>query len=278
MSILLLAATGLFAGFFGSMLGIGGGFLIVPVLTLAMRLPIQIAIASSLVAIVANACLAASRYTRSQLTNVKLGLLLCSTTVPGAMVGGLLAKVVAPEVLAVFFGILLVYVAWTMVMGQDPNSGRPNEENSLATVGYMSDTNSYYDKAASKFVLYRIRHIPYGLGGSFFAGVLSTLLGIGGGVIQVPIMNVVMTVPIKIAIGTSTFMIAITTAAGALVYYHNDYVYPVLVAPLVLGTLLGAFTGTVLIERIRPAALRRAFGVLLFITAVAMFLKVASLL
>lgn len=262
------------------MLGVGGGFFIVPILTLVMHIPIKIAIGSSLVAIVANASLAASRYTKTQLANVKLGLLLCSTTVPGAIIGGLLSKISPPVILSTFFGVLLIYVAYTMVARQStlPDKQDHWDSSVAATDRDIQNIARYYDKTTAKFVGYRINRIPQGLGGSFFAGLLSSLLGIGGGVVQIPVMNIIMTVPIKAAIGTSTFIMAITTAVGALVYYYHGYIHPFVVAPLLLGILPGALIGTTLTERIGTTILRRAFGVLLFITAILMFLKAANLI
>ncbi len=113
-----LGGTGLVAGLLGSMLGVGGGIIIVPILTLALHLPIQVAIGSSLVAIVANACTAAGIYTKARLTNIKLGLLLETTTIPGAIIGGFAAALIAPSILSALFGLVLIYVAYTMVTRQ----------------------------------------------------------------------------------------------------------------------------------------------------------------
>lgn len=273
-NIWLLAGTGLFAALLGSMLGVGGGFIIVPVLTLLAHLPIKAAIGTSLVAIIANASLAASRYMRLGFTNVKLGLLMCCTTVPGAVAGSLLAGILAPAVLSTLFGLVLVYVAYIMVTKGDISiqSNEPPATNSAD----VTNVATYYDKAMAKFVGYRITRIPQGLGGSFLAGILSSLLGIGGGVVQVPVMNLIMTVPIKAAIGTSAFIMGLTTAAGALVYHHQGYIHPFVVAPLLLGIVPGALVGTALTERIETTKLKRAFGVLLFAIAILMFLKAAN--
>lgn len=273
-NVWLLVGTGLFAAVMGSMLGVGGGFIIVPALTLLAHLPMKAAIGSSLIAIVANASFAASRYTRLQFTNIKLGLLMCCTTVPGAIVGGLLAGIFAPVILITLFGLVQSYVAYTMVTRRDI-SPQANEylavENADGT-----DVITYYDKSEARAVGYRISRIPQGVSGSFLAGVLSSLLGIGGGIVQVPVMNLIMRVPIKAAIGTSTFIMALTTAVGALVYYYHGYIYPFVIAPLLLGVLPGALLGTALTERIGAAKLRRAFGTLLLITAILMFLKAAN--
>ncbi len=275
-NIWLLSGTGLFAALMGSMLGVGGGFIMVPVLTLLADLPIKSAIGSSLVAIVATASVAASRYMRLQFTNAKLGLLMCCTAVPGAIMGGLLAAIFAPAILSTLFGLVLVYVAYTMLTRGDVSP--PNYEFPTANNADDANTATYYDKTAARIVGYRITRIPQGLGGSFLAGTLSSLLGIGGGVVQVPVMNIVMTVPIKAAIGTSTFIMALTTAVGALVYYYQGHIYPFVIAPLLLGAFPGALLGTILTERTQAIKIRRLFGILLLITAIMMFLKAANLM
>jgi hypothetical protein len=279
-----LGVTGLVAGLLGSALGVGGGFLIVPILTLALHLPIHVAIGSSLVAIVANACTAAGIYTKARLTNVKLGLLLETATVPGAIIGGLAVAVIAPSVLSALFGLALLYVAYTMVtrrhlvaedvLSADDSVAPGNTTNSLSS----SLASSYYDQNLDKVVTYRVTHTPAGLGAGFFAGVLSSLLGIGGGIIKVPVMNLVMGLPMKATIATSAFMIAITTTVGALIYHYYGYIYPFIVAPLVIGVVIGAILGTELTKRARGILLRRIFGAFLFLVALLMFLKTANVI
>jgi uncharacterized membrane protein YfcA len=275
-----LGGTGLVAGLFGSALGVGGGVFIVPILTLALHLPIQVAIGSSLVAIVANSCTAAGVYTKARLTNVKLGLLLETATVPGAIVGGLAVAFIAPSILSALFGLVLLYVAYTMVvrrylMSEDVVS----TDNSVAPDSLSSSlANSYYDQNLGKIVTYKVTHVSAGLGASFFAGVLSSLLGIGGGVIKVPVMHLVMGLPMKAAIATSAFMIAITTTVGALLYHYQGYIYPFIVAPLVIGVVIGARAGVELTQRAGGILLRRIFGAFLFLVALLMFLKTANVI
>src|SRR4030042_168201 len=173
-----LGGTGLVAGLLGSMLGVGGGFIIVPILTLALHLPIQVAIGSSLVAIVANACTAAGTYTKAGMTNVKLGLLLETTTIPGAIIGGFAAAFIAPSILSALFGLVLIYVAYTMVTPQHFISAdtQPDDHLHLAEPGKISDnlsgslTDSYYDQNLDKVITYKVNHTPAGLGAGFFAG------------------------------------------------------------------------------------------------------------
>ena len=281
-----LGGTGLIAGLLGSMLGVGGGILIVPILTLALHLPIQVAIGSSLVAIVANACTAAGIYTKVRLTNIKLGLLLETTTIPGAIIGGFAAALIAPSILSALFGLVLIYVTYTMVTRQHFISAdtQPDDHLHLAKPGKTSDnlssslTDSYYDQNLDEVVNYKVTHIPAGLGTGFFAGILSSLLGVGGGVVNVPVMHMVMRVPMKAAIATSTFMIALTAATGAFIYQYYGNIEPFIIAPLVIGIVIGSRIGVELTQRTRGELLRHIFGVFLFLVAILMFLKTANVI
>jgi len=275
-----LGGTGLVAGLLGSVLGVGGGVFIVPMLTLALHLPIQVAIGSSLVAIVANSGTAAGVYTRARWTNVKLGLLLETATIPGAIIGGLAVAFISPSILSALFGLVLLYVAYTMVARRHHVSEDIVSADNSAATDILSGSlaNSYYDQNLSKVVGYKVTHVPAGLGASFFAGVLSSLLGIGGGVIKIPVMHLVMGLPMKAAIATGAFMIAITAAVGALLYQYQGYIYPFIVAPLVIGIVIGAVAGVELAQRTRGVVLRRIFGVFLFLVAVLMFLKTANVI
>jgi uncharacterized membrane protein YfcA len=281
-SLWALGGTGIIAGLLGSMLGVGGGLIIVPILTLALHLPIQIAICSSLVAIVANACTAAGLYTKSGFTNIKLGLLLETTTIPGAILGGFAAAYMPAAVLSALFGLVLLYVGYTMVAGNYLASDSADEvaKNSDTNNSRLSKTlvDSYQDQTLEKPVTYIVNRTTEGLGAGFGAGVLSSLLGIGGGIIKVPVMHLVMGVPMKAAIATSTFMIALTAATGAFIYQHFGHMQPFVIAPLVIGTVIGSSAGVQLTKKIHGDWLRRLFGVFLFLVAVLMFLKTANVL
>jgi uncharacterized membrane protein YfcA len=284
LNLWVLGGTGLAAGLLGSALGVGGGVIIVPVLTLALHLPIHVALGSSLVAIVANSCTAAGIYTKAKLTNVKLGLLLETATIPGAIIGGLVVAFIAPSILSALFGLVLLYVSYTMVgrqylmsegsLSTDSSVAADNTSNSLSG----SLASSYYDRNLDRVVAYKVTHVPAGLGAGFFAGILSSLLGIGGGTIKVPVMNLVMGLPMKAAIATSAFMITITTTAGALIYHYHGYIYPFIVAPLVIGIIIGARLGVELTQRAGGILLRRIFGGFLFLVALLMFLKTANVI
>ncbi|MBM3154576.1 MAG: sulfite exporter TauE/SafE family protein [Chloroflexi bacterium] len=283
-NISALVCIGLVAGLLGSMLGVGGGFIIVPVLILALKLPMQVAVGSSLVAIVANSCTAASAYLKTRMTNIRLGLLMETTTVPGAILGAIAATLLASSTLSIFFGIVLLYVSYSMIFRQPamtediaPTTDSTNlDDDSSSFLGQSQ--SMYYDISQRRPINYEIKRVPWGLTTSFLAGILSSMLGIGGGIIKVPVMHSIMGIPIKVAIGTSSFMIALTTAAGALIYYHNGYVHPSIVTPLIVGVVGGALLGTSLAQRATGAWLRKGFGGLLLVTAILMFLRTANVM
>jgi len=278
-----LGGVGLVAGLLGSMLGVGGGILIVPILTLALHLPIKVAIASSLVAIVANSCTAAGMYTKARVTNIRLGLLLETTTTPGAIIGGFIAAVIAPSILSALFGLVLIYAAYIMITRQhlmyddtqpDSHIVQNNSTDNLST----SLASSYYDRNLDRVITYKVTRVPMGLGTSFFAGLISSLLGVGGGIVNVPVMHLVMGVPMKAAIATSAFIITITATAGALIYYYYGHIYPLIIAPLTIGVVIGSRIGVELTQRAGGIVLRRIFGALLIIVAAMMFFKIADII
>lgn len=278
-----MGGIGLTAGLLGSMLGLGGGFLIVPLLSLALRLPIHIAIGSSLVAIVASSTAATGVYIKARLTNIKLAMLLETAATTGAIVGAFAAALLSSSVLSIIFSVVLVYIAISMLSRRHlaeeitlPRESQLELANNTATPRNHLAA-SYYDSNVNQIVVYNITHVPQGLGVSLFAGVLSSLLGIGSGIIKVPLMSLIMGVPMKAAIATSNFMIGITAAVGAFVYYFHGYVYPAVVAPLVIGVLSGATLGAMLAQRTKGAILRRIFAVFLLILAILMLLRAANI-
>ncbi|MBN1374691.1 MAG: sulfite exporter TauE/SafE family protein [Dehalococcoidia bacterium] len=277
-NIWILAIAGFGAGMLGSMLGIGGGAIIVPVLTLALGIPIQYAIGSSLVSIVINACTATGVYIQKQLTNLKLGLLMATTLIPGAVAGAFIAAVLSSNVLIIIFAILLFYVAYTMVPQKQhklPQAGLEEQNNvrekDAALHGWLDD--SYYDPAVNEEVHYRVHRPATGMGTAFFGGVLSSMLGIGGGIVNVPVMNRIMKVPIKATIATSSLMLCFTTMTGALIYALHGYVLPSLIAPLCIGVYIGARLGAAIAHRVRGRVLMIVFAVFLALTAVLMVLR-----
>jgi hypothetical protein len=269
-NVCMLAATGLVAGFLGSLLGIGGGFFVIPILSLILHLPLQVAIGTSLISVVATSSVASISYIKSRLTNVRLAVVLESATTIGAVVGAFVAVLLSPSVLSCLFGAILFYISATMAK-------RPRTEIPRA---FPADgiLDSYFrDPALGQTIVYRVRRFRIGMAISVLAGMVSGLLGVGGGVIKVPVMNVIMGVPIKPAVGTSSLMIGITAVASAFVYYHRGYIYPSIVAPVVIGILLGAWLGPRLTSRASGLTLRRMFAGISVAVGILMFLKAAGI-
>jgi uncharacterized membrane protein YfcA len=281
----LIGAVGLAAGLLGSILGIGGGILIVPVLTLAFHLPIHNAVGSSLVAIVATSSTAAASYVKSGLANVRLGLIMEIPSVLGAIIGALAIVYIAGSVLSALFGALLMYIAFSILLRRNPppetvlNERNQSTEEAAERSNKGSDwrVTSYTEKGSKQEVSYAIKRLPQGIGVGFVAGIMASLLGIGGGILNVPVMNLVMGVPLKAAIATSSFIIALTTAAGAIVFYFNGYLNPAVIAPLIIGAYLGARLGSYLLQKTTGTKLRYVFSVVMIVMAIFMFLQAAGL-
>lgn len=274
-NIWALAGTGFIAGTFGAMLGIGGGVFIVPILTLALGIPMQYAIGSSLISIVINALTATGIYIRNHMTNLKLGLLLSCTMVPGAMAGAFLGSVLPNFVLGIVFAALLIYVAWNLMPKKQrkPTKEDMEAQNIVSEASHAWLDDSYYDPALKKEISYSVQRPGMGLFTGFFGGVLSTLLGVGGGVINVPVMSLIMKMPIKATVATSTLLLCFTTMTGSMVYAYNGYVVPHIIAPLMIGIYIGARMGALIARRLQGILLLKMFSALLILTAVTMILK-----
>ena len=256
------------AGILGSLLGLGGGILIVPGLTLLFGLPIKTAIATSVIAVVANSLAGSVIYVRKGFTHIKLAMILEVTTTLGAVVGGLIAVWVSGRWLYGIFALVAVYIVLAM---RRPPAG----ETSCQTDGSLQA--AFLDPASGQDVRYGVRHVPQGLLSGVIAGILSSLLGIGGGVVKVPIMCQLMGVPIKAATATSTFMVGITTATAAVVYLGHGYVVPAIAVPVALGAVAGAQLGSHLGSRAKSAVLRVLFQLLLAFIAFQMAWKALGL-
>jgi len=281
-NIWVLAGTGFGAGLLGAMLGVGGGFIIVPVLTLALGLPIQYAIGSSLVSIVINACTATSVYIRNHMTNLKLGMLLSCTLVPGAVAGAFLAARLSSPVLTIIFGLLMICIAYLMwprkqrrLSPVEAEAARLVHEKEHASHAWLD--GCYYDPAVNEEIAYQVHRPSVGMVTGFFGGVISSLLGIGGGIINVPVMNRLMKVPVKATIATSSLLLCFTTMTGSLIYAFNGFVIPYVIAPLIISVYLGARLGATFAHRARSTALMVIFTVFMLITAVIMILKALNI-
>ncbi len=262
----MLLVGGAIVGLFGSLLGLGGGILIVPLLTLGFGRPIHEAVGISLVCVVMTSSASAAVYLERHVANLRLGVTLELATAIGALCGATIALLVPEKGLAGLFAILLVYAAVSMVRGRSTDP--PTDGGPVAADG--SDSSIPFPRSALVGPGYEARRLGFGLIGSLFAGVVSALLGVGGGIVKVPLMNVAMHVPLRIATGTSNLMIGVTAAAGALVYLARGGIDPLVAAPTAIGVFAGASVGSRISHRIDARILRALFVIVMLYTAALM--------
>jgi len=261
---LLLALSGLVAGAFGALLGLGGGILMVPILTLGFDVPVTAAVGTSLICVIATSTGGAAVNVRAGRADVRLGILLGAGTVVGALTGAVVAGFLPERILAALFAGLLAYTAFTMGRGAlraRSASSTPEATMEAATPDGPSEP------------AYRFRRLPVAIGGSFVAGNVSGLLGVGGGIVTVPLIHLVMGAPMRIAVATSNFMIGITAAAGAYAYLFRGDVDTAIAAPVVLGVAAGAAIGARVSGRIRPGWLVALFVVVVLYVALQMAMR-----
>jgi uncharacterized membrane protein YfcA len=270
---LVVFVASIAAGGFGSLVGIGGGLIIVPVLTTVLGYDIKVAIAASLIGVIATSVAASGHFLATGIADRRLAVTLLVATALGGLTGGLVGRYLDARVLALLFGLLLLFVAVQMIR-QLRASGAAG---SAATAGEPTDQgfdSSYVEPTTGQVIGYRAHRLPMGTGISYIAGNISGLLGVGGGIINVPTMTVVMGVPIRVATTTSTFMLGATAVTSAMLNEASGRLDPLLAAPVALGVFLGARSGALLSRHVSPRQLRIVFvGVALFFAA-QMFLKV----
>jgi uncharacterized protein len=267
-----VAGASLFGGVVGSLSGLGGGIVIVPVLTILMGLPIDQAIAASIVSVIAVSSGAGSVYVKDNITNVRIAMFLELFTAAGALLGaGYLARHVNPGALYILFGTLLLVslVPIFAKLGEELPIGVRNDR----VAALLRLNGSYYDKLLERDVSYNVTGIPWASGLMFAAGIISGVLGIGAGVVKVLAHEVAMKVPTKVSTATSNFMIGVTAAAGAGVYLRRGMVHPYVVVPVALFVLAGAFLGTLIMERLSNSILRKIFALLLAIVGIQMLIR-----
>ncbi len=274
LTLFVLAVAAFLAGLAGSYLGIGGGILLVPFMTLVLQLDIKIAVAASLVGVIATSSGAASVYVRDHLTNLRLGMFLEVATTLGAISGAFIALLIDRQDLFVVFGAVVIYAAVYMVRSRDTAKARAygeTKQSPLAERLKFGDT--YFDKEDQGVYRYKVCRPGAGFAISAVAGGISGLLGVGGGIIKVPMMNVVMRVPMKPAVATSNFMIGVTAAASAFIYYSRGVLDPSLAGVIVLGVFGGTRVGTRMMVRAKAGKVRLAFAILLAAVGVFMILR-----
>jgi uncharacterized membrane protein YfcA len=252
---LIIWLGGMLAGLLGSLTGLGGGVVIVPLLTLGFGVDIRYAIGASLVSVIATSSGAAVAYVREGLSNIRVGMLLEVATTLGATGGAVLAAVVSPRSIAVIFGGVLVLSVYFSVKGP----GEAKTEASPDPLAMRLRLDGRYP-ARNGVRCYHARNVPLGFGLMGVAGVLSGLLGIGSGALKVLAMDQAMRLPFKVSTTTSNFMIGVTAAASAGIYLNRGYIAPGLCMPTMLGVLTGSVVGARLLAGARTRVLRWVFG------------------
>ncbi len=261
-----LLAMGLGAGVLGALFGLGGGIIFVPVLMIVFDLAPTEAVACSLIGIIAGSVGASTVFVDKGLSNVRLGLLLEITTAAGAIIGAFVATLMEEWILMIIFSIVVYISAYRMfrttekvVPPSDISNGRYSFE--------------YVDETAGESIPYEVQNVKGGMALCTVAGMISSMTGVGGGMIKVPLMNIYMHVPMKAASATSSYMIGITAFSGAITYLLGGQVLLEYAAGVAIGAFLGSLIGTTLARRMNARHLRKYFSIFVFMMATIVLLR-----
>lgn len=268
--ISILFGGAFFAGLLGALTGLGGGVIIVPLLTLGFGVDIRYAIGASLISVIATSSGAAAAYVKEGISNIRIGMFLEIATTTGAIGGAALAFIAPTHIIAIIFGVVLLYSAAV--------SFKKKTENTITIVpaDYKPDRLSRLLKPGGSYmseqgnVKYTVQHLKGGFLMMILAGVLSGLLGIGSGALKVIAMDSVMKIPFKVSTTTSNFMIGVTAAASAGIYLSRGYIDPVLSMPVMLGVLAGSLIGAKLLMKARTKSVRIIFAIVIALLAIEM--------
>ncbi|MFZ4863327.1 sulfite exporter TauE/SafE family protein [Sphingobacterium sp. Mn56C] len=263
--ILLVGAY--LAGLLGSLTGLGGGVIVIPMLTLMFHVDLRYAIGTALLASIATSSGAASAYVKEGITNIRLGMLLEIATTLGAVIGAMIAIFMPTNTIAIIFGVVLIFSALMTVR-------KKNEQPELvgSPLAEKLKLNSSYPVNGEK-IPYKLSNVTGGFSLMTVAGMLSGLLGIGSGSLKVLAMDTMMKIPFKVSTTTSNFMIGVTAAASAVVYLQRGYMDPGIAFPVIIGVLGGALTGAKILPKINPKTLRIIFAVAITLVAIQMMVN-----
>lgn len=259
------------AGVFGSILGLGGGIIITPALTLLFGIDIKYAIGASIVSVIATSSGAAVAYIRDKITNIRIGMFLEIATTVGAITGAFISGLINSKYLYIIFGLLLLYSALAMLKkkGQE----LPSDVVAHPVAEKLRLNGEYYDKVLKQKVSYKVAGVYGGFSMMYAAGVISGLLGIGSGIFKVMAMDLFMKLPLKVSSATSNFMIGVTAAASAGVYLLRGDIDPKIAAPVALGVLVGATIGTKIMQNLKSKTIRMIFIPVLAFVSIQMIIK-----
>ncbi len=266
--VLSLGVVSIAAGALGSLVGLGGGVLIVPVLVRFYGVDIRLAIGASIVSVIATSSGAAAAYVRDEMTNLRAGMFLEIATTLGAVSGAYLTTLLPARDLYVLFGVVLTYSALATYRHRRITAPLTVSHDRLAD--YFKLHGRYHDQAEGRDYDYKVRHTGVGLAMMYVAGMVSALLGIGSGALKVPAMDLAMRMPMKVSTATSNFMIGVTAAASAGMYFERGQIDPVIAAPVAIGVLLGSMFGARYLGRATNRTVRLLFVIVLIAVAAEM--------
>ena len=264
------------AGFLGSLVGLGGGIIITPALTILFGIDIKYAIGASIVAVIATSSGSAIAFVKDHISNMRVGMFLEVFTTAGGVVGALMAGIFSSKLLYIFFSWILLNSFYGMLKKTGLITKLKKEEEKVVNDKYADRyklNSTYYDKATGKTIAYNVTNVPQGSLVMFGAGFASGLLGIGSGAFKVVALDSYMKLPIKVSTATSNFMMGVTATASALIYFFNGTINPAIAAPIAIGTLIGSRTGAKVMQRLDAKYIRYIFLPILLFTIVNMFLK-----
>jgi len=266
---LIMLAASFLAGMIGALTGLGGGVVLVPLLTLVFKVDIHYAIGTSLVAVIATSSGAAAAYVKEGITNIRLGMFMEIATTAGALIGTMIIVYTPTNIIAVIFGAILIFSALMTLRKRNTDHIETETKSMLAE---RLRLNSNYP-SKDGLVNYKIKHVPAGFVMMLGAGILSSLLGIGSGAFKVLAMDNVMRIPFKVSTTTSNFMIGVTAAASSILYFHRGYIDPVLTFPVVIGVFAGAMLGARILIGSGVKILRIVFSIVITFVAAEMIYK-----
>nr|WP_164506089.1 sulfite exporter TauE/SafE family protein [Companilactobacillus insicii] len=272
-SMLLLLVMGIAAGCLGAVLGIGGGMIITPILTIMMGLDIKYAIGASIISVIATSSGSTIAYLKDDMLNLRVAMFLEIATTVGAIMGALLVGVFSSTFLYVLFGFFLLYSTYNMIRKLMDKKGESIYTGDDKIVNKLNLASTYYDKAEQKQVDYSMKNVPGGFIMMWAAGLASGLLGIGSGAFKVIAMDTIMKMPLKPSSATSNLMMGVTAAASATVYFFNGSIRPDIAGPLAIGVLVGALIGARVMQVLKPRIIRMIFVPIILYMGVQMVLK-----
>ena len=265
---LIVGAGSLVAGFLGALTGLGGGVVLVPMLTLLLGVDVRYAIGASLVSVIATSSGAAAAYVREGISNIRVGMFLEIATTLGALAGATLATHISSSAISIVFGLVLIasaFLSWKRPARNQRDAKPDPLATKLRLNGSFPEGNGIRN--------YNVQRVPLGWGLMFGAGTLSGLLGIGSGAMKVLAMDQAMKIPFKVSTTTSNFMIGVTAAASAGIYLSRGYIDPGLSMPVMLGVLGGSLLGTRVLVKADPKWLRRVFSLVIVALGIEMLYK-----